>query len=571
MRQTQRSPTISQTISRLSIWAGCAVLLVTAGITQEGHAEFHNATRRALAAADQVLSWRPIHQTDRRIRSGSPLDFSKFFDTQPAGANGPVRVSASGDLITGPRDNPKRMRFHCGSLAWSPASGSFPDKATADVYAEQMRLQGYNLARFHFVDAILMSGRKKDFSFDPEQLDRFHYLLAALKRNGIYWMIDIHTSQNGAIGNVFPHRWIEPHSLKLDVHFKATAKRHWQKMARMLIGAKNKYTGSTIANDPALAVIITTNEGGIEFANYLEENKTGRAYAPIMRIPFNRFLKQKYKTDAALKSAWRRVPRGESLRAMTVALPDSHSTRGPRMRDFQQFAHTTELNTFRWQSETVRQLGFNGPISAFNNMPTTAADLSRGELELVTMNSYHDDVLSFEPGTTINQDSSLADDLAYLRELSSTRWAGRPFIVTEHNHMFWNRHRHQSGLLAPAMAALQNWDGLCRHGTGPIDLATASDLPHKRRILPYSIGTDPISRAAETLTALVFRRGDAQPIKLKTTVSLNSFSDVIDDGQAPLPVSITKLALITQFALTDQHKKKKDPTTSPNRLIPESQ
>lgn len=78
----------------------------------------------------------------------------------------------------------------CASLAWSPASGGFPDHVTADRYARQLAMHGYNLARLHFVDASLMFGRDRDFDYDPETLDRIQYLLAALKRNGIYWMVD---------------------------------------------------------------------------------------------------------------------------------------------------------------------------------------------------------------------------------------------------------------------------------------------------------------------------------------------------------------------------------------------
>lgn len=38
--------------------------------------------------------------------------------------------------------------------------------------------------RIMHIESTLMSGRKLDFDYDPEQLDRFHYFLAALKREG---------------------------------------------------------------------------------------------------------------------------------------------------------------------------------------------------------------------------------------------------------------------------------------------------------------------------------------------------------------------------------------------------
>ena len=71
-----------------------------------------------------------------------------------------------------------------------PGLGGFPDHADADRYALQLARHGYNIARLTFLDASLMSGRDGDFDFDPQVLDRIHYLLAALKRNGISWIID---------------------------------------------------------------------------------------------------------------------------------------------------------------------------------------------------------------------------------------------------------------------------------------------------------------------------------------------------------------------------------------------
>lgn len=41
----------------------------------------------------------------------------------------------------------------CASLPWSQAYGGFPDHAEADRYARQSAMRGYNIARFHYVEA----------------------------------------------------------------------------------------------------------------------------------------------------------------------------------------------------------------------------------------------------------------------------------------------------------------------------------------------------------------------------------------------------------------------------------
>ncbi|MEO1543095.1 MAG: glycoside hydrolase, partial [Pseudomonadota bacterium] len=176
-------------------------------------------------------------------------------------------------------------------------------------------------------------------------------------------------------------------------------------------------------------------------------------------------------------------------------------------------------------------------------------------------------VLSFEPGTSITQTSSLSNSVAYLRDLIGSRWEDKPFIVSEHQHLFWNRYRYESGLLVPAIAALQDWDGICRHGPGPIDLTTDTDLPHKKRIMPYAIGLDPVARAAETLTALIYRRGDATRSPVRLLIPHATTKDMLDDGQGRWPDEITKLGLVTGIALSNSTTQLAPTASSPEHSI----
>ncbi len=501
-------------------------------------------------AAPERLEWVPVRESSLVVPTGSPLDFSFLGGDEAAGTQGRVVATGTGHLALAQRAH-EPLRFHCASLAWSPASGSFPDHATADLYASQLRRHGYNLARFHFVDAMLMTDRDRDFDYDPVQLDRFRYLMAALKRNGIYWMIDVLTSQNGAKGGVYPHRWEDRHSLKLDVHFDPAARAHWHRLAETLLAAENPYTGLAPLEDPALALVILVNENGIEFATILEEPRSGRDYPERLQAPFNAWLEAKYATTAALRAAWGDLEPGETLETASVQLPAGRRERGARMRDLQHFFLASETATLAWATAEIRALGYEGLVSAYNNWATAEAELARGALPVVTMNAYHDEVLSFDPGTSITQASSFAEALTYVRELIGARWLGRPFVVSEHQHLFWNRYRYESGLAVPAYAALQGWDGVCRHGPGAIDLTFDQHAPHKQRILPYAIGLDPVARASETLAALLFRRGDVAPARRSVGIPFGGEGSFNDDGQGQLPDDVTKLGLVTAIGLDD--------------------
>lgn len=502
----------------------------------------------ASSAGTDDAKWVAVRDRNLAIPEGSPLDFSNLSPQEPAGSRGRVIASLGGSLAF-TNEPSRRVPFLCASLAWSPASGSFPDKATADRYAQQLRAHGYNIARFHFADATLMAGRARDFDVDPEQLDRLRYLLAALKRAGIYWMIDGMTSQAGGLGGV-EDRWGDSRDLKLAIHVDDGARAHWKRLVETVFGSINPYTGLVPLKDPALALVVLVNENGVEFASILAEKSSGLAYSELLRPGFNAWLAKTYGTTAALRAAWRDLGSGETLEAKTVQLPALRAERGARMRDLQRYFLSLETATFGWMRDEIRALGYPGLVSAYNNWSTTQTDLGRAILPVVTVNAYHDEVPSLDPGTTITQTSSLDDGAEYLRRMIGRRWIDRPFVVTEYDQLFWNRFRHEAGLLVPAYAALQGWDAICRHAAGPIELSFDQTAPHKRAMLPYGISLDPVARAGETLAALLFRRGDVAQAPSLVALPFGTQGDLIDDGQGRLPDSITKIGLLTRFGLS---------------------
>ncbi|GLS59263.1 hypothetical protein GCM10007887_19290 [Methylobacterium haplocladii] len=528
----------SRTARTLALWAGLSIA-ITAAVPIE-RADARPAEGQWVALRDRNLA----------IAEGSPLDFSGLGPLAPAGSRGRVIAGPSGNLALA--DDPAtRVPFLCASLAWSPASGSYPDKPTADRYARQLRVHGYNIARLHFADAILMSGRGRDFDLDPEQFDRLRYLLAALKRNGVYWMIDGLTSQSGGLGGV-ADRWGNAGGLKLGVHLDEAARAHWRRLIETIYGSVNPYTGLIPLKDPALALVVLANENGVEFDTILAEKGSGKAYPDTLQAPFNAWLRATYRTTAGLRSAWGNLGRDESVEAGTVRLPTDRYVAGPRMRDLKRFFIALETDTVGWMTGELGRLGYSGLVSAYNNGLSSQTDLSRAALPVVGMNAYFDEVLSFDPGTTISQKSSLDDAAGYLRELVGRRRFGRPFLVTEYDHLFWNRFRHEAGIVVPAYAALQGWDAICRHAAGPIDLTVDQPWPHKSKLLPYGISLDPVGRAGETLAALLFRRGDVAEAQGGAALPFGTMADLIDDGLGGLPDAVTKLGLLTRFGLVSR-------------------
>ncbi len=507
------------------------------------------AIRWALAAMLVIPSpamasdeWLPVRETSMILGAGSPLDFSAFLPNPPIDSGNQLVTGKQGRLVRASEPD-KPVRLLCASLAWSPASGGYPDHADADRYAAELAKHGYNIARLHFVDASLMFGRSRDFDFDPEVLDRVHYLLAALKRNGIYWIMDGLSSWRGAYGG-HDDRWDPSSDLKLALYFDDKAFDHWLEFQRRFLASVNPYTGTAPIDDAALALVILVNENNIEFDSIVRERDGKPHYDERLRTPFNRWLAKQYGSTEALSKTWPDLAAGERLEDASVELPKSRYEDSPRLKDLQAFFVSVETATTARMTTALRKLGYKGEISSFNNWPTIQTTLSRQDLPVITMNTYQDWVGSYAPGASLTQKSSIDDGAGYMRLIAATRWLGRPFVVSEYDHLFWNRHRYEAGLVMPAYAAQQGWDVLCRHGHGPIVLKYNEPYAHKKAMLPYAIALDPVARAGETLAALLYRRGDVSTSKLTIPFLVRGPEDLDGDMQAREPEQLTNLALI---------------------------
>ncbi len=512
--------------------------------------------RWALAALLAVPSpvfasneWLPVRETSMVLGNQSPLDFSSILPNPPIDDGSQLLTGKQGSFVRASAPD-KPVKLLCASLAWSPASGGFPNHADADLYAAQLAKHGYNIARLHFVDASLMFGRNRDFDFDPETLDRVHYLLAALKRNGIYWIMDGLSSWRGAYGG-YDDRWEPSSDLKLALYFDGKAFDHWLEFQRRFLTMVNPYTGTAPITDSALALVILVNENNIEFDSIVREREGRPHYDDRLKLPFNAWLKQRYRSTEALSKAWPDLKSDERLEDASIELPKSRYEDSPRLKDLQALFVSVETGTTARMTDALRSLGYRGEISNFNNWPTLQTTLSREALAVITMNTYQDWVGSYSPGATMTQKSSIDDGAGYMRLIAAARWLGKPFVVSEYDHLFWNRYRYEAGLAMPAYAAQQGWDVLCRHAHGPIVLKYGEPYPHKKGMLPYAIALDPVARAGETLAALLFRRGDVSASKLTFPFLVRGTDDLTDDMQAREPEQLTELGLVGAIGMTN--------------------
>jgi len=501
-----------------------------------------------LAVGARADEWVPVKDVSLLVTPGSLLDFSSFAGAAPAGNLGRV-VAGEGGRLAFEKAPGKPQRFFAASLALSPPNGGFPTPERADVFARQLRLHGYNLLRIFQVDATLMAGRTIDFDFNPEQWDRFQYFLAALKKEGIYWIIDAVTSDNGAYGGDLPNRWANKHDLKVGVYFDPARQAHWRRLVTEILSRTNKYTGMRPIDDPALAGIILVNEGGIHF-----HAAVGRRGFPAgLESRFANWLKERYGEDSAVRSAWGRDwADGASLADGRVGLPKAYDEQSKRGNDFARFVADLERRTTAWMTAHLRELGYRGLVTNLNNWAFFQADVARADLEWIDMHSYHTEPTRYvDPGSEIKQTSSVDDTLFYYRQLAAARQGGKPFTVTEYGQPFWNSWRREAGLVMGAYGSLQGWDMICQFGENTIEMSYAPDaVQRKRAIYPFGIALDPVARAGETLAALLYMRGDVRIARASIALSL-SHDDAMsrESGTGMMPPELSRLALVSAIGL----------------------
>jgi hypothetical protein len=472
------------------------------------------------------------------IPAGSVLDFSVLVAAGPAGRFGRIVAGPSGQLAFATQpDQPQR--FLCASQPLGPPTSGLPSYAVIDTYAHQLRLHGYNLARFHRLESLLMPNATQDFGFDPVQLDRLYYLMAALKREGIYWLVDGLSQDRGG--------YAQPagHDINLGVYYDPAEQDHWQQLVAKLWGAKNPYTQLSTLEDPALAGIILVNEGGLDFVlRYASAAPAG------LQARFVDWLKARYGDTATLAAAWGDLAPTESLEQGVINIPINMTTRSARQADLQRFYTDLEKSTVDWMTQHLRGLGYPGLVTSLDNQVSLQSHASRSHLAWVDQHRYHDYPTS-NLTSTRSQASSLDKGAEYVQDLAASRFWGRPFTVSEYGQPFWNAWRRESGLVVPGYARLQGWDLICEHASGPIELAyDQSSSERKQAIYPFGVGMDPITRVGQTLAALLFLRGDVAPARARIAVELSP-SYVFDEhaGLGELPADVTRLSLLTGVGL----------------------
>ena len=202
----------------------------------------------------------------------------------------------------------KRVRFVGFSIG---ASSAFPTKADAPIIAARLAKFGVNCVRLHHMDASwsvpgLFYFDKQAYGLptlklDARSLDRLDFFISQLKKRGVYVDLNLHVSREWSAANGFKQDGKMPDLGKVIAYFDPKAIELQKQFAVQMLSRKNAYTGLRYADDPVIAVVEMNNEDSL-----VGQGGDGLppSYRAQIRTQWNRFLRRKYGTTAALRKSW---------------------------------------------------------------------------------------------------------------------------------------------------------------------------------------------------------------------------------------------------------------------------
>ncbi len=247
------------------------------------------------------------------LREDCPIDLRSLNEPE-AGAGGFVR--RKGDHFVLGDGTPVRFWMVQGDALMSMR------KAMVDHHARRLAKYGVNLVRLGMLGMFNHWKAGDDEAF-AAKLDRLHYLIAALKREGIYvylghlyWHTHVRVSEDDG----FPgHGQGAAPVARL---FVDPRMQQWYKQwVRKLVTTPNPYTKLPVAKDPGVAIVEIQNESSMFFWTFKPDGFVPSTREMLQRS-FGQWAAKRYGSTSAALKAWgdEKAPKGDQPRRGLLGL-----------------------------------------------------------------------------------------------------------------------------------------------------------------------------------------------------------------------------------------------------------
>ena len=413
-----------------------------------------------------------------------------------AGQNGYVKRKGK-DLTLG---SGKPVRFWAVNVSSNNAGGS---RQSVDYLARKLAKLGVNMVRFHSP----MFDRGADVSkVDAKKLDNLHYLVAAMKKQGIYTKISFYFPlwfdiKKGygipgydTIANKKPFALLYFDKRMQEIH------RSW---ARGLLTTRNPYTGVPLAREPAVAMVEIINEDNYFFWTFSKKNIPPVQWKKLEML-YNKWL--------ASKNISRRGKLADAWHMTGGAMKHKNAAQRAEIALQVEFLTTHQRKFYQDTVSYIKKdLGYRGLVSPSNWHTADANMLDALERYTYTAGDVIDKHGYFGPqhkgegaSYSVRVGHTYKDRAAVLQPQSLpiqvNQVAGYPHIISELGWPNPNRFRADCTFLTAAYGALQGVDGMFIFAVGN-NYLTDQSMGKFAASCPVIAGTFPAA-------ALAYRRGD---------------------------------------------------------------
>lgn len=406
------------------------------------------------------------------------VDWSNLLDA-PAGKHGFVKTNSKGDMEFA---DGTPIKFWGANLV---DRSLFQDYETADSTASRLAKMGCNLIRFHHADApwskpnLFGNDEKSTRKLDPESMDKFDYLVSALKKKGIYIYMDwlVHREFKKGDGTIGDPKELggkqvaifEPKLIELQKEF-----------IKNLMTHTNKYTKIAYKDEPAIIGSEFINESTI-FSTFGKDNIQG----PYKKVIDDLWKKSGNKGKLSTYTHdW--LPNNRGI----LKVKDNPENNNASIK----FLADLELKYYQEMAKFARDLGIKYPLSGTNYPPPILATLKNNtSQDVIISNDYWDHPQLFRIGNDWdrvnwapfdNRSQLRAPGSALIHTKAFAHVKNMPMMITEWNHCGWNEYILEAVPLMAAYSSLQGWDGLMQFdtdhealGAAPMKLFTLSRAP----------------------------------------------------------------------------------------------
>ena len=467
---------------------------------------------------------------DGWVKKGSAIYFGVDESQKPAGKFGRLIINKDGKFAFEKQPNKAVKFFGYNGVVSRDLLVKGDVEATRKNVREKVAMtvaQGYN--------SVMIWPRT--FAETPEHQDMVDYLIAELKKNGIYVQLRLVSWDIGQPNYSFERR-DEPkfRCLMCDPVWLG----YWENSALKLLTRRNPYTGMTLAEDP---IVLGVNFFGEMNSGYDRLMMNIPDVAPLGEVEWRKWLKAKYGSIEKLNEEWKQKTPLKSFEDVNIHYRERAGRPTSDWYRFISYKHE-KFNTFC--RGVIEKAGYKGLVWEGDGSRRMSEILPRGTTsDIVPIDIYycHPRGGWGRVGNSVGQESAISRNGSYILTTLSTKINDRPLIVTEHNYCFWNPHVYEGGLLMPAYGAFQGFSQFLVH-VNPVTKAPKS-------LDAFGAGGSPIMRANEVLTYLLFFRGDVSESKKRADLVMpKKWFDESRVAKFPMNLNQAAVGLMVGFAVS---------------------